>query len=116
MERTDYKKGLLPWDINDVIKTPLPPVQNSEWGYIATCMYGSYDCPQVWTLRRFRDYTLKRTWYGRIFIKFYYKTSPKLVKLFGQTKWFKHFWKHQLDKIVAGLNYKGVDNTCYYDK
>ena len=59
---------------------------------------------------------MKRTWYGRIFIKFYYKTSPKLVKLFGQTKWFKHFCKHQLDKFVADLNYKGVDNTCYYDK
>lgn len=23
--------------------------------YIATCVYGSYDCPQVWILRRFRD-------------------------------------------------------------
>lgn len=22
--------------------------------YIATCVYGSYDCPQVWILRRFR--------------------------------------------------------------
>ena len=25
--------------------------------YIATCVYGSYDCPQVQTLRRFRDDT-----------------------------------------------------------
>ena len=23
--------------------------------YIATCVYGSYDCPQVWILRRYRD-------------------------------------------------------------
>lgn len=102
--------------LNGIKITPPPPVQSSGGCYIATCIYGSYDCPQVWTLRRFRDYTLKRTWYGRIFIKFYYKTSPKLVKLFGQTKWFKHFCKHQLDKFVADLNYKGVDNTCYYDK
>ena len=23
--------------------------------YVATCVYGSYDCPEVWVLRRFRD-------------------------------------------------------------
>ena len=23
--------------------------------YVATAVYGSYDCPQVWTLRRVRD-------------------------------------------------------------
>lgn len=33
--------------------------------YVATAVYGSYDCPQVWTLRRYRDYTLAETWYGR---------------------------------------------------
>ena len=27
--------------------------------YVATCVYGSYDCPQVWTLRRYRDDVLK---------------------------------------------------------
>ncbi len=47
--------------------------------YIATCVYSSYDCPQVWTLRRFRDYTLDETWYGRLFIKCYYAISPILV-------------------------------------
>ena len=40
--------------------------------YVATCVYGSYDCPQVWTLRRFRDDTLGSTWYGRTFIRVYY--------------------------------------------
>lgn len=84
--------------------------------YIATCVYGSYDCPQVWTLRRFRDYTLDATWYGRLFIKCYYAISPILVKLFGETKWFKRFWKIKLDKVVSDLNERGVDNTYYSDK
>lgn len=84
--------------------------------YIATCVYGSYDCPQVWTLRRFRDYTLDATWYGRIFINCYYAISPKLVKYFGHTKWFKQFWKCMLDKLVSNLNVHGVDNTYYHDK
>ena len=56
--------------------------------YIATCVYGSYDCPQVWTLRRYRDNTLGSTWYGRTFIRTYYAISPTLVKWFGKTKWF----------------------------
>lgn len=84
--------------------------------YIATCVYGSYDCPQVWTLRRFRDYTLDETWYGRLFIKYYYAISPTLVKWFGKTKWFRSFWKYRLDKMVSDLNSKGTDNTEYQDK
>lgn len=84
--------------------------------YIATCVYGSYDCPQVWTLRRFRDYTLDETWYGRLFIKCYYAISPTIVKLFGKTKWFRSFWKSKLDRMVANLNNKGVDDTKYIDK
>lgn len=88
----------------------------NEGCYIATCVYGSYDCPQVWTLRRFRDYTLDITWYGRFFIKCYYAISPTLVKLFDKTKWFRRFWRSKLDKMVANLNSKGIENTHYKDK
>ncbi|MDR0918559.1 MAG: hypothetical protein LBM93_04840 [Oscillospiraceae bacterium] len=35
---------------------------NSGRCYIATAVYGSYDCPEVWTLRRFRDYILAPKW------------------------------------------------------
>ena len=84
--------------------------------YVATCVYGSYDCPEVWTLRRFRDYTLDATWYGRLFIKCYYAISPTIVKWFGDTRWFKSFWRTRLDKMVSNLNNKGVENTSYADK
>lgn len=84
--------------------------------YIATCVYGSYDCPEVWTLRRFRDNTLDETWHGRLFIKYYYAISPIIVKWFGKTKWFKSFWKVRLDKMVSELNNKGIENTSYTDK
>jgi len=34
---------------------------NSSAGcYIATAVYGSYNCPEVWTLRRYRDIKLKK--------------------------------------------------------
>ena len=84
--------------------------------YVATCVYGSYDCPQVWTLRRFRDYTLAETWYGRAFIRIYYALSPTAVKWFGQTAWFKKFWKGKLDRLVYRLQNQGVEATPYQDR
>jgi len=90
---------------------------NSSGGcYIATCVYGSYDCPPVWTLRRFRDDTLAKTWYGRTFIKTYYAVSPMLVKYFGGTSWFKAFWKAWLDRMVQTLQKDGVDSSAYVDR
>ncbi len=84
--------------------------------YVATCVYGSYDCPQVWTLRRYRDNSLAKTWYGRAFIHTYYAISPTLVKWFGETKWFKKMWKGTLDRMVANLQSEGVESTPYEDK
>ena len=93
------------------------PATNQKSGcYVATCVYSSYDCPQVWTLRRFRDDTLAETWYGRAFIHTYYAISPTLVKWFGHTEWFKKMWKGKLDRMVANLNANGVEDTPYKDK
>lgn len=98
-------------------KEPLPVAPEKKSGcYVATAVYGSYDCPQVWTLRRFRDYTLAETWYGRAFIKAYYTISPTLVKWFGDTEWFKNLWKPTLDHMVKKLNNDGVNNTPYNDR
>ena len=93
----------------------LPGEKPSGGCYVATCVYGSYDCPEVWTLRRFRDETLAKTWYGRAFIHTYYAISPTIVKWFGDTDWFKNMWRGTLDKMVENLNAKGVPNTAYDD-
>ena len=90
--------------------------QSSGGCYVATAVYGSYDCPQVWTLRRFRDNSLAETWYGRAFIHTYYAISPTIVKWFGNTTWFKKMWKGTLDRMVSYLNKKGVANTPYKDR
>lgn len=84
--------------------------------YIATVVYESYDCPEVWTLRRFRDYKLAETWYGRTFIKIYYVISPTLVRLFGHKEWFRKMWKGKLDKMVANLKSYGIEDTPYKDR
>lgn len=83
--------------------------------YIATAVYGSYDCPPVWTLRRYRDNILASTWYGRIFIHTYYIISPTMVKWFGHKTWFKNMLKPKLDRIVKNLNDLGIENTPYKD-
>ena len=96
--------------------TKMNGLQTAGGCYVATAVYGSYDCPQVWILRRFRDHTLAETWYGRAFIRTYYAISPTLVKWFGHTEWFKKMWKGKLDRMVANLNAEGVEDTPYEDK
>ena len=88
----------------------------SKGCYVATAVYGSYNCPEVWTLRRFRDNTLAETWYGRAFIRTYYAISPTLVKWFGNTEWFKKMWRGTLDRMVLKLQSKGFESTPYKDK
>lgn len=83
--------------------------------YVATAVYGSYDCPQVWVLRRYRDERLSKSFFGRCFIKVYYAVSPTVVKLFGKRKAFNSFWKARLDKKVSRLKEKGFSDTPYRD-
>lgn|GEM_PF-2163410 len=81
--------------------------------YVATCVYGSYNCPEVWALRRYRDNYLKGVWYGRLFIKGYYAVSPLIVRFLGNAQWFKNLWKPFLDKRIAILTEKGYDKLSY---
>lgn len=84
--------------------------------YIATAVYGSYDCPEVWTLRRFRDNSLARTWYGRALIKTYYAISPTVVRLFGNRPWFNRFWHDKLNQLVTSLKQNGYSDKPYSDE
>ena len=99
------------------IPAPVNNTTPSSGGcYVATAVYGSYDCPEVWTLRRYRDNTLAESIFGRAFIHTYYAISPTLVEWFGKTQWFKNLFKERLDKMVKSLNEKGFEDTPYEDK
>ncbi len=100
----------------ETIAPSVPASASKKSGcYVATCVYGSYDCPQVWMLRRFRDNTLANTWYGRAFVRVYYAISPTLVKWLGNAEWFKNMCRPALDKIVNKLQMHGVEDTPYDD-
>ena len=89
--------------------------KKQEGCYIATAVYGSYDCPEVWVLRRFRDNSLAKSWYGRAFIHIYYAISPLLVEWFGNKAWFRYSSKHIIEKLVKKLMNNGVASTPYDD-
>lgn len=83
--------------------------------YVATCVYGSYDCAPVWTLRRFRDRYLANSAAGRAFIRLYYAVSPTAVKWFGNTAWFRSLFRPLLDRLVGRLQQAGYESTPYGD-
>lgn len=71
--------------------------------YIATFVYGDYYADEVLVLREFRDNILLKNIFGRLFVIFYYKTSPLLIQHFG-CQFFKKTTKKLLDKIVKVLD------------
>lgn len=89
--------------------------RKKEGCYIASAVYGSYNCPEVWVLRRYRDERLKKHLFGRIFIRTYYFFSPKLVKIFKNKHQLNLFIKKRLDKKVKKLKEKGFQDTIYFD-
>ena len=90
--------------------------RSSDGCYIATAVYGSYDCPEVWTLRRFRDEVLRASVLGRLFIRSYYAVSPGLVRHLGSKSLFQKFVKMALDSFVSHLKKAGFRDTPYHGR
>lgn len=92
------------------------PTTSSGGCYIATSVYGSYDCPEVWVLRRYRDDFLSTSFHGRLFILIYYMVSPKVVRVFGKRKWFNRIIRKRLNRFVSNLKLQGYSDDPYYDR
>lgn len=86
-----------------------------EGCYIATAVYGSYECQQVRVLRQYRDNVLYEHFLGRVFICVYYFISPILIKRLGNKKWFVYFWRRLLDKWIHILQNKGYEASQCID-
>ena len=83
--------------------------------YVATSVYGSYDCPEVWVLRRYRDQVLLKNVLGRLFVRVYYRISPTMVRCFGKRKWFNKAGRLMLSRKVDLLKSEGFKDTRYTD-
>lgn len=112
-KRTTYTYKTLFGTKSETYTEKLPP--QKKGCYVATAVYGSYDCPQVWVLRRFRDEHLERTRLGRLFIRCYYSVSPTFVRVFGNTTLFNRCVKKLLDKFTDMLRKKGYSDSFYKD-
>ena len=51
--------------------------------FIATAAFGADDCVEVTALRSYRDNCLSHGFFGRAFIRFYYRVSPSLSQTIG---------------------------------
>jgi len=82
-------------------------IQESTSGcYIATSVYGSYDCPQVWTLRRYRDYNLSNTLLLKFFRGAEGCTFPYLTFLndnLDNQLYMRFVFLRQIQKLFANL-------------
>lgn len=101
----------VPVELNSSRTETVNSQEKTKGCYVATCVYGSYDCPQVWTLRRYRDSVLAESVFGRLFIRLYYAISPTAVKCFGNFSWFHKLFKTPLDKLVQHLQKEGIEDT-----
>lgn len=110
-----------PFDFRKAIISAGPPVSSSQGStssggcYVATAAYGSYDCPQVWVLRRYRDNKLATSPAGRAFIKFYYAVSPTLVRYFGKFDLINAVDRFWLNRVISRLRRAGYSADPYKD-
>ena len=83
--------------------------------YVATAVYGSYDCPQVRVLRRWRDNRLASMAIGRQFIRLYYRVSPVVVQAIGSRDRLTKLVRRALDVLVDRLTSSGYSSLPYSD-
>ena len=87
------------------IKATKEAEQKKEGGcFIATVCYGNYNSPEVLVLRQFRDEKLLKTFFGKVFVKFYYSVSPFFATLISKSDLLKKsVRKYFLEPIVTRI-------------
>lgn len=98
--------GVIIWMVNSLANA-IEDTADSAC-YVATMAYGSYDAPEVLTLRQFRDQKLKKYKLGITFIKVYYWLSPKFVKVAKNWPLTNKIIKGILDRFVSYLRKRGM--------
>lgn len=92
-------------------KSPAAKTNSGGNCYVATAVYGSYDCPEVWVLRRFRDDALAKRRVGRAFISVYYLISPRALRMAGPA--VIAVSQPPLNAIVRTLERRGYSDLPY---
>lgn len=95
----EYMKG-----VDALKKGPLVPGAPEQNCFIATAVYGSPDCREVLSFRRFRDRKLVSTALGRAFISFYGVAGPIAAALVGNRPVPRKLCRMILDPLAKTLD------------
>ncbi|MGZ0712601.1 CFI-box-CTERM domain-containing protein (plasmid) [Coraliomargarita sp. W4R53] len=98
------------------IRDDAKPATKQSGCYVATVVYGSYDCPEVWVMRRWRDLALARNAAGRRLVQIYYSYSPRLIATVGDRARFNLLARRALDWLVHRLRRAGFSSDPYEDR
>lgn len=71
--------------------------------FIATSAFEMPNSLEVQYLRAYRDYTLKKSFWGRKFVYFYYRISPKIADILDNQKWLKPYVRKALRTLINHL-------------
>lgn len=96
-------QNLIEHKINLGLKAQNSLKKDNEFCYIATMVYEDYNHPDVIVLRKFRDNFLKKYYFGRKAIKFYYLYSPYFVNFVSNKLFLRKITKAVIIKIVKFL-------------
>lgn len=99
-------------EFTNMIKSDLKEQREKKSGcYVATAVYGTYECRELWVLRRFRDKSLSTSRLGRAFTSVYYAASPVAVRHGGRP--LRTLLRPPLDAFVRVLIARGVSDAPY---
>ncbi|MDG5816260.1 VRR-NUC domain-containing protein [Chitinispirillales bacterium ANBcel5] len=71
--------------------------------FVATVVYGSYECEQVVQLRQFRDQVLLRSFLGRAFVRVYYSRGPALASIVERSGILKLMSRIGFDLLLTAI-------------
>lgn len=75
-------------------------LNNSQGCFIATAAYGTPFAEDIDVLRMWRDFTLKQSISGRIFIKTYYTFSPPVAWIISKSKFLRTLTRSLLKPLI----------------
>ncbi len=115
LEKVDHNYNAMSARISEALRIQNQKEKRKHGCYVATAVYGDYDCPEVWVLRRFRDSVLQQYCLGHLFIKAYYAISPSLVRIMGGKRWFVSLCRRILNPMIVRLKSRGFSDQKYED-
>jgi hypothetical protein len=78
--------------------------------FVATAVYGNYQCAEVRMFRQYRDEVLSRSLIGRAMIRLYYNVGPHLAALISTHPIRKKVCRHVLDRVLSHMRRIGIEH------